>query len=86
MHDFVAKFSNKELSKPKVVAALIFRLESGQMTKRARWPTGDKIRESIEELGWGIPDEAVPEGTQILLDEFDLINEYRESTAQLYLR
>ena len=83
--NFVDSNSTKELSKPKIVASLIFRLESGQMTKRLHWPTGDHIRVAIEQLGWGIPDEAVSEGNRIILDEFDLINDCRATAAQLYL-
>jgi hypothetical protein len=86
MREFLRTYSDRELSKPRTVAALIFRLESGQMTKRLSWPTGNRIRESIERLGWNIPDNAVEAGNQILLDEFDLLNECRAESAQHYLR
>jgi len=60
MRDFISTFSNGDISKAKTVASLIFRLESGQMKNRLNWPTGHKIRQSNERLGWGSPDAAVP--------------------------
>ena len=86
MREFLSDHSGRDLSKSRTVAALIFRLESGQMTKRLSWPTGNRIRSSIERLGWNIPDNAVEIGNQIILDEFDLLNECRATAAQHYLR
>lgn len=85
MRDFLAEYANGELSKSKTVGALVFPLESGQMTRRLHWPTGDRIRSAIEKLGWGIPDHAVSIGAQILLEDFDLLNECRVEAARLYL-
>lgn len=86
MRAFLSDHSGRDMSKSRTVGALVFRLESGQMTKRLSWPTGNRIRSSIERLGWNISDNAVEVGNQIILSELDLLNKCRATVAQHYLR
>ncbi|MBY6066217.1 hypothetical protein KUW17_05650 [Leisingera aquaemixtae] len=86
MKAFLADAMDGSVSRSKVVGALVFRLDCGQLRRRLDWSLASELKCQATGLGWGIPDCTVPEAMSILRDEFDLLNECRADALHVYLR
>jgi hypothetical protein len=83
---FIYRHRTGEVTLVNIVSALVFHLESGCVDKRLQWPVGQRLRTLAESIGYGLPDECVPEARSLLLAEFDLLNECRAECLAVYLR
>lgn len=85
MSKLLSTASTGEVSKSKIVGALVFRLDCGQLRHRLDWSLADELKSRATELGWGLSDEAVPEALNILRSEYELLNRYRLEALLDYL-
>jgi hypothetical protein len=83
---FIYRYRNREVTPVNIVSALVFHVESGCVDKRLMWPEGQRLRSLAESIGYGLPDECVPEARNILVSEFDLLNECRAECLAVCLR
>ena len=83
---YIYKHRLGDVTPVNIVSALVFQLESGCVDKRLQWQEGQRLRNLAESIGYGLPDECVPEAKAILLSQFDLLNECRAECLAVYLR
>lgn len=75
-----------EVSTSKVLGGLLFRIECGQLRKRADWSLGKSLKDKATELGWGVRDEYVHDLLCTMQEEWELVNACRIAALQDYLR
>ena len=86
MKTFIRTHADGRLPPVRIIAALVFHLESGVLNKRLQRPEGLQLRRDAEAIGWGLPDEVVGEARHILASEFGLLNACRTEALEHYLR
>ena len=85
IHTLLSKAADGSVSRPKTIGGLVYRLDCGQMLHRRDCKLSTDLKHQATNLGWGIPDEAVPEALSILRDEFDLLNACRVEALKAHL-
>lgn len=86
IRDFLVEFVDGSVSRPRVVGALIFRMDCGQLRHRRSSVGATELKTYATSLGWGIPDLAVPQALSILQEEFYLVNECRSQALTEYFK
>ncbi|MFC3182531.1 hypothetical protein [Cypionkella sinensis] len=86
IRDFLVEFADGSVSRPRVVGALIFRMDCGQLRHRRASLAASGLKTYATSLGWGIPDLAVPQALSIIREEFDLVNECRSQALTEYFK
>ncbi len=86
IRDFLAEFADGSVSRPRVVGALIFRMDCSQLRHRRCSLGATELKKYATGLGWGIHDLAVPQALSILREEFDLVNECRSQALIEYFK
>ena len=85
MTELLNSASTGDVSRSKVVGALVFRLDCGQLRHRLAWSLAEELKFRATGLGWGISDDAVPEALAVLRSEFDLLNRCRQEALEDHL-
>ena len=82
----VREHASGDVSASKTVGGLVFRIDCGQLRKRMNWPVSNSLRARATSLGWGLPDEIVPDALDILHSEYDLLSKCRAAALQDYFK
>lgn len=86
MKSLMAQRVPSSVSKSKAIGGLVFRLDCGQLQNRLDWDAGHRLKERTTAMGWGFPDDLVPDALRILSKEVDLLNDCRVQAFELSLR
>lgn len=78
------RFANGDVSQSRIVGALVFRLDCGQLRRRLDRAQSGALKARATGLGWGIPDEVVPDMLEALRMDFALLNECRAEALKEY--
>ena len=85
MSRFISEQESGGLGPVRIIAELVCRLESENLSKRLQWQEGLRLTRDVAALGIGITTEAVPEARRILLSEFELLNDCRKHAFENYI-
>ena len=66
----------------RIVGRLTFRVESGLVSNRLVWKTGEKLLASANILGRGLTVECIPEGLELMRSQVPLLNAVREDVLR----
>lgn len=80
------RYANGDVSQSRVVGALVFRLDCGQLRRRLDRAQSGALKARATGLGWGMPDEIVPDMLEVLRMDFALLNECRAEALKEYFR